>query len=189
MRILDIVKTLGTTALSVALPGVAPLLIGTVNALLPPDKQLPDTATGVDVERAVGTLSGAEKATLLGREFDVAELRIKEDGSALRAMLAADAANPHSTRPRIALVACYTVCGISTVFALLLAVVAITGTPEELGLLLDGWPFMAALLLPMVGWLDRYFSILRNEQRDRLDATADAPPARGLGGLLGRFVK
>ena len=51
MKLWDIVKTVGSAALQVALPGTGSLIVGAVNELLPDDKKLPAGATGDDVNK------------------------------------------------------------------------------------------------------------------------------------------
>ena len=70
MKLFDILKTVGGGIVSNFVPGGA-ALIATVNAVLSGDNQLPENATGHQINAALGTLSGAEKASIMKKEFDV----------------------------------------------------------------------------------------------------------------------
>ena len=102
MKLWDVIRSVGSAALQVALPGTGSLIVGAVNELLPNDKKLTANATGDDISSAISSLPPAQQATILSKEFDVSITQIKESNSTVRAMLESDANNPHTTRPYIA---------------------------------------------------------------------------------------
>jgi len=51
-----------------------------------------------------------------------------------------------------------------------------------------GWPFVAAIVLPFVGWINSYFGKLVVEQRQKLDAATGRTAPHGIAGLLSGLV-
>ena len=97
-KLMDIIKTVGAGIIRETVPGGG-LLLGAINAILPADKKLPDTATGQDIDYVIKGLPAESRAAILDKEFDVELTQIKESYSTLRVMLEQDAKNQHSTRP------------------------------------------------------------------------------------------
>jgi hypothetical protein len=189
MKLWDIVKTVGAGAFSTMVPGGAAIL-ATVNSLLPEDKKLPENASGSDIQSTISTLPPEQQAQLMDKEYDVQITEIKESHSTARTMLEAEAKSTHTTRPKIALGAFYLVAILSSliVIAWLYAVVVVKDE-KLVKAIVDGWPWVTALLLPFVGWLDRYFGILKQEQKNRLDAVSGNNKPTGIAGLISTLVK
>lgn len=187
MNLLDIIKTVGSAALRTMVPGGG-LILQAVNEFLPDDKKLPAGATGDQVKAAAESLPPAERAQLLGREFDVDETQIKESNETLRVMLQADATSTHTTRPYIAKGAFQVVAVVVLVVVSLWAYGVGMGKPEMVKTIMDGWPFVLGVIGPFVMLLRAYFGVLRQEHRQRLDA-AGGTPSPGVVGALAALIK
>ena len=187
MKLFDIIKTVGSGIISTVVPGGGAIL-GIVNALLPGDKQLPSNATGADMSVAVAGLSSSDRLKLEAKEFDVDITQIKESYSTVRAMLEADNANPHSTRPKIALGAFYVIA-----FSVVVAVDAwaygvITGNATMVKAVMGGWQFILAIIGPLVTLLWAYFGILKAEHKNKLDAANGSSTPSGITGLISSLI-
>lgn len=175
MKLLDILGKVGGGVLKSAIPGGA-LVVDIVNQFLPDGAKLPAETTGTDLQKAVDALPPAQRAELLGREFDVEEARINANVALMTG------APAQETRAWIAKWA-FVLVAFVTVSAVLVWGVAAIGYKDEtlVKTITDGWEWLVALLLPFVGWLNRYFGILRAEQRDRLNAGNGSTDAAGAG--------
>ena len=150
MKLWDIIKTVGSAAIQVALPGVGSGIVAAVNAFLPDDNKLPSGATGDDINNAVSRLSPDQQASLMEKEFDVSITQIKESNSTVRAMLESDVKNPQSTRPYIAKGA-FHVIAFSIIATMSSWVYAVFMKDEELiSNIMDGWQFILAVIGPLV---------------------------------------
>lgn len=187
MNIWDIVKTVGTGIVA-TLPG-GPLVLGAVNALLPDDKQLPDTATGQQIGNAVSTLPPEAQVELLSKEFEVDITHIKESHSTVRTMLESDAANPQSTRPHIALGSFYVVAFAVVIIVSVWAYGVAMADNAMVKAVVDGWPFVIAVLAPLVTLLHAYFGVLKREHKNRLDAAQGISAPSGIAGILSALIK
>lgn len=187
MKLMDVIKTVGSGAVRELIPGGG-MLIEAVNAWLPEDKRLPVNATGSDIGSAVGSLPPEQRAQLMAKEFDVDLTRIREANETVRAMLDADTKNPHTTRPHIAKGAFYVVAFTSVVTVLAWAYGVLTGNAEIVGAVTDGYAFVLSVIGPLVTLLWAYFGILRAEQKNRLDAARGNSTPSGVGGILANIV-
>jgi hypothetical protein len=188
MKLGDILKTVGTGILTAAFPAAAPV-IGLVNGFLPDDKKLPETATGTQVAAAVDSLPPDKRAELMSREIDLEETWAKEKGATVRAMLESDANNPHTTRPHIALGSFYVVAFAVVVIVSVWAYGVWDDDPKMVKAVVDGWPFVLAVLAPLVTLLRAYFGVLNREHKQRMDAANGAAPPAGIAGVLASLIK
>lgn len=187
MKLFDILKTVGGGIISTIVPGGGAIL-SVVNALLPSDKQLPSDATGADVGVAMGGLSSADRLKLEAKEFDVDIAQIKESHSTVRAMLESDVVNPHSTRPRIALGAFY-VIAFTVIFAVgAWAYGVVTGNDTMVKTVMAGYPFILAMIGPLVTLLWAYFGVLKAEHKNKLDAANGSSRPSGISGLISSLI-
>ena len=177
MKLLEIIKTIGSAAVQVAFPGTGSLIVAGINELLPDGSKLPATATGSDISNAVASLPADQRACLLEREFDVEIMQIKESNSTLRVMLESDASNPHSTRPKIAYQAFQVVAAVTLIVVAMWASAVINDNVKMVNTITDGWAFVAVIISPFVIWLNSYFGILKAESSDRLNAASGLPPS------------
>ena len=183
MKLWDVIKSVGSGAVREVVPGGG-ILVDAVNEFLPDDKKLPADATGSDMQAAVDSLPPDQRAQLLGREFDV---QIEQHHS-LQAMLQAEQASTHTTRPRIALGASHLVAFVSIVAISLWAYAIGAGDEEMVTAVTDGWPFVAAVVGPFVTLLWAYFGVLKQEQRNRLNA-ANGSTSGALSSIISQIIK
>jgi len=187
MKLLDIVKKVGSGLVREMVPGGG-LLISAVNALLPRGTNLPDNATGDDINVAIQALPATKQASVMEKEFDVEITEIKESHSTLRTMLETDANNPHSTRPYIAKGAFYVVAFVIILVMGVWAYGAITGHVEMVVEIMSGGPFILAIIGPFVTLLWAYFGILKSEHRGKLNAANGLQAHGGIASLLSSFI-
>jgi hypothetical protein len=62
------------------------------------------------------------------------------------------------------------------------------GDKPMVAAIMNGWPFVAAIVAPMVALLYAYFGILKTEQKHRLDAAEGNTQPRGLTGLISSLI-
>lgn len=112
-------------------------------------------------------------------------MRVK--GDTLQAMLNAERTSQHTTRPKIALGSfrILAFCSIAVVSVFTYAVIA--GDEVMVAAVVNGWPFVAAIVGPFVGLLYAYFGILRKESKDRVDALNGGSTGI-VDGLLSKFT-
>lgn len=187
MKILDIIKKVGVGVISTVVPGGG-LIIGAVNALLPSDQQLPSNATGADMSVAMASLSPSDRLILEAKEFEVDITQIKESHSTVRTMLEADVANPHSTRPKIAMGAFHVIAVTDIIGVGLWAWGVIAGNAIMVKTVLEGWPFILAMNAPLVTLLWAYFGVLKTEHKNKLDAANGSTAPAGITGLLSSLI-
>jgi hypothetical protein len=189
MKLWDILKTVGTGVITSVTGGAAPLVLGAINAVLPDDAKLPEGATGQQAQDALASIPAEARAKLMDKEFDVQITQIKEQHSTARTMLETEAVSPHSTRPKIALGAFYVVSGISILVASGWFYAVVTSDSIMIKAITDGWPWLAAITLPFIGWLNRYFGILAKEQKQKLDAARNVPSPEGIKSIVSSFLR
>lgn len=188
MDFLNIAKTVGAGLFSAVVPGGA-AIISAVNASLPDEYKLSDNATGNQIAEQVEKLSPELKAKVALKKFDVDITRIKQEHATAQAMLIADATNPQSTRPKIAYQSFVVVSVISLMFAFALVYAVLIRDHELLKVLGQSWGYSIALVAPFVAWLNRYFGILRDENRDKLNASNGGVAGKpGLIESLGKLI-
>jgi len=187
MDIWDIVKKVGAGVISDLVPG-GRQVVGIVNELLDEGKKLPLTATGSQVEEAIRGMTPTQKALLMEKQFDVEVIDLKESNSTLRAMLASDAANPHTTRPRVVLGMFRVVAFSVTTTTSLWAYAVATDNDVMVAAVTNGWPFMLSIIGPFLVVINAYFGILRAEHQTRIYAASGTAP-QSLVGLLSSFIK
>lgn len=188
MNFMDVVKTVGSGVLSV-IPGGSAVL-GVVNAFLPDEDKLPDNATANQVNAAVSNLTPGQRAEIMHKEFEVDITQIKESHSTVRAMLEADAKNPHSTRPYIAKHSFHLIAVISLITALMWAYGVGAENDMLVKTVMNGWPFVLAIVSPFVVLLKAYFGILKQENKNKLDAAQGITPTpiKGFAGVVNSFL-
>ncbi len=189
MKLWDIVKTVGSAALQVALPGTGSLIVGAVNELLPDDKKLPAGATGDDVNNAIAKLPPEQQASVMEKEFDVSITQIKESNSTVRTMLESDAKNPHSTRPYIAKGSFHVVAFVVIVTISVWAYGVLVSDDSLVKTVMGGWQFVLAVIGPLVTLLWAYFGVLKQEHKNKLDAANGSSTPAGIAGILSSIIK
>ncbi|WP_417448343.1 hypothetical protein [Idiomarina abyssalis] len=186
MKLLDIVTKVGGGILSAVVPGAAPI-IAAVNAFLPEDSQVPESATGTQISSAISSLPADKQAELLGREFDVDITQIKEENATLRAVIESDINNPQSTRPYIAKQSFHLLALVTIIVAAMWGYSVIVENDLMTTAIMDGWPFIATLLGTFATVLLRYFGAIQKEQKQRLDAAGGISPSGFVGAVKSLF--
>lgn len=189
MKLFDIIKKVGGSALKNIVPGAAGV-IDFVNELSDGDNQLGPNATGDEIHNVISKLPADQRASVLEKEYDVQITKIKEENETVRAVLNADKDNPQSTRPYIAKHS-FHVIGFSTVMANVIWAYAVwDGDDKLVDAVVNGWPFVAAINAPLVTVLLRYFGVIAVEHKDKLDAAGGKPTApSGILGVIGSLIK
>ncbi len=189
MDLWSIVKSVGSAALQVALPGTGSLIVGAINELLPGDKQLPETATGAEAKNALDGIPADQRAELKLRQFDVTIEQLQQAGESNRAMLAAESTSTHTTRPYIAKGSFQVVAATILIAISAWAYGVVTGDDAMIEKVVSGWPFILAATAPLVALLRAYFGILKTEQRDKLNSSQGAPAQSGIASLVSALIK
>lgn len=159
-------KNLGESLINVA-PTIGGLLLGNVGA-----------AGGMLLAQLFGTENTPEAIAqaietdpkAIEKIQELEKTKFEEKAKTLRAMLEGEAISKHTTRPKIAYGAFLVVSFISIGIFVVWAVAALQGNTELVQTIQDYWPFVLGLIMPFVGWLNSYFGVLRDEQKDKLDA-------------------
>ena len=175
MKLKEIALKVGSGLIRDMVPGGGLLLDG-VNALLGDGDKLGPDATGDDLLKL--------PPQVLEKQYDVQIEQIRESHETARTMLQVESVSTHTTRPRIALGAFHVVAAVSLIAVAVWASAVLRKDVDTLKVVVDGWPFLLAVIGPFVGWLNRYFGILKDEHRNRLDAVSANTKPRGLAGLL-----
>ncbi len=187
MKLWNIAKDIGVGLIKEVVPGGG-LLIKAINAVLPDGMDLPDDATGDDINHIVSSLPPEQQAQIMNKEFDVEMTQIKESNETVRVMLESDVKNPHSTRPYIAKHS-FHVVAFTDLLAISIWAWAVITSENPLKNLTEGWPFILAVTGTLTTLLLAYFGILKQEHKNKLDAAAGAPQPSGLAGLISSFIK
>lgn len=117
------------------------------------------------------------------RQIEADNFKVR--GDTLQAMLLAESKSKHTTRPKIAYQAFQVVSAISLLIVFGWVFAVITDNETMVNMIVEGWPFVAAIIFPFIGWLNNYFGVLRKEDKDRLDAATGNIPT----GLISTLVK
>lgn len=186
MNLGDILKTVGSGLIKTLVPGGG-LLIDAVNGFLPDDKKLPNTATGQDAQNAIDTLTPEQKANVLSKEYDVEIEEIRGFTDRFKAMAEVDASG-NTTRPEIAImmarIIAFSVITIITIFA----VAVINDNKDMITEIVNGWPFVVAILGTPTALLRSYFAMRTKEKQHKYEATTGIKPQANLiSALIGRF--
>ena len=152
-------------------------MVEAVNAILPDAVQISPDMTGDVVKQKLKGLPAGVRAEILNKEFNVELETVKQQHTTIRAMLEAEAAAPHTTRPYIAKGSFIVVA-----FACILAVsiwawATVAGNTVTVRHVTEGWQFILAVIGPLVTLLWSYFGVLRKEQSNRLNAANGLPTA------------
>ncbi len=186
MNVSDILKRVAGAGIEVAasaIPGGSAVL-SLVNSFLPPEKKLPETATGQQLTDAVASLPPEQRLALMSKELDV-EIAKENAWVQVQGSLAAADESGKSTRPEIALMMAKLVVGITVAEAVAIAWVATTTGK------FPPWELVAALLsLPTV-LLRAYFGMRTEEKKARYAAAVGGEVAQGsaLAGVFKAFTK
>ena len=185
-KLFDAIKGPLLSVASTLIPG-GPLILGAVNAMLPDDKKLPESATGGDIRNAVNQLPAEQRGSLMEKQLDVEIAEINSWEGIQASLSQADAAGS-STRPYIAQMMAWCVV---VVIALFIAVwVSAIGADkvEVLKVLKDSWPMILTVIGTPTALLRAYFGMRTKEKTARYSA-ASGQPSGMLAGLISAFKK
>lgn len=188
MNLWDIAKTVGTGIIRNVVPGGS-AIIDTVNAFLPDGGKLDGNATGEDIASAVQSLPAEQRVELMAKQFEVDITQIKESNSTVRVMLESDSANPHSTRPKIALGSFYVIAFTIVITIAMWAYGVAIKDANLVKTVMDGWPFVVGVIAPLVTLLWAYFGVLKQEHKQRMDAAGGRSTPSGIAGILSTILK
>ena len=178
MNLLKILGTVGSAVVSTMVPGGAAIVAG-VNAFLPDDKKLPESATGTEVQNAVSALPPEKQAEILAKEYDVEIAKI-ESWATIQGHLSKAEAAGASTRPEIAMMMAWlVVLQVTTICILMGASVAIVNN-ELLSTIKEFWPMLLASMGIPAGLLRAYFGMRTEEKKHRVHAATGVAPIAGI---------
>ena len=100
----------------------------------------------------------------------------------------ADTKTPHTTRPYIAKGAFHVVAFVTIVVISLWAYGVAVKDEALVTAIMGGWQFVLAVIGPLVTLLWAYFGILKQEQRNKLNA-ATGSTTGGLSGIISNILK
>ena len=170
MGFLDVLKTIGSTAVSLFVPG-GPAIVAAVNAVLPEDRKLPATATGQDIQNASDSLPPEVQVELGQQDVD---LELGLDRGWTERVKAMSKADGQSTRPKIAhemsQVLAFEICAF-TVWCFLY--------PEQMSNPVL-WTVFGVLTGVPAAILNKYFGELRKEAANRIAGANGVSPVAGV---------
>jgi hypothetical protein len=187
MKISEIIKAAATIgapffpALAAAIP--------VVNAFLPDDKKLPDTATGGDVEGAIRGLPADRQVELLNADIDLEKTKVIENTKVTQALAEVDKAGA-STRPAIAMCFTITVCFNALLTVSMWAYAVLAGQNELLTTIIDSWQMILAINAPFLLVIKAYFG-MRTDEKNTRQHTANglASPLKGIASVISAIRK
>lgn len=185
-KIFDTIKGPLLTAASTLIPG-GPLILGAINAMLPDDEKLTESATGSDMRNAVNKLSPDQRASLMEKELEVEIADIKS-WEGIQASLSKADATGASTRPYIAMMMAWVVTIEVAVIVLAWAYAVIDDRPLMITEINDAWPMLLAIVATPTALLRAYFGMRTKEKTTRYNAAAGQPTSI-IGSLIGAFRK
>jgi len=186
MNLGDILKTVGSGLIKTLVPGGG-LLLDVVNGFLPGDKKLPNDATGEQAQSAIDALSPEQRASVLEKEYDVKIEEIKGFTDRFKAMAEVDATG-NTTRPQIAMM--MSVCVVFSVIVTIsiFSYAVIEGKEAMIKSIMDGWPFLLAILGTPTALLRAYFAMRTKEKQHKYEAaTGVKPQANLINTIISRF--
>lgn len=183
MNLLKILGTVGSGLVSALVPGGGAIVAG-INAFLPDDKKLPETATGTQVQDAISTLPPQQQAEILSKEYDVEIAKVNAWVDIQGHLSKADEAGA-STRPQISMMMAWlVVLQVFTICAVMAATIAMRDN-ELLSTFKEFWPFLIASMGIPAKLLHSYFGMRTEEKKHRVQAaTGVAPIASALASLF-----
>jgi len=182
MDLLNIVKGIGEGLIK-TLP-LGGLIVDTVNNFLPDNLKLPDNPTGNEVQVAISSLPAEAQKELYSKQFEVDITQIKESNSTLRVMLESDAKSTHTTRPYIAKGAFKVVAFSIMLVMSVWAIAVLEKDTQMIDSIMGGWQFVLAVIAPFVTLLLGYFGILKQESKNRLDASNGKSEPTGIASIV-----
>lgn len=185
-KLFDAIKGPLLTAASSVIPG-GPLILGAVNAMLPDDKKLPETATGNDIRNAVNQLPPEQRGSLMEKKLDVEIAEINSWEGIQASLSKADQAGS-STRPLIALMMAWCIVLFVALFSIVWGYSVVADHYDTLETLNESWPMMLAVIGTPTTLLRSYFGMRTKEKTARYSA-ASGQPVGAIANLIGALRK
>lgn len=183
MNFKEILKTVGSGLISTLVPGGSAIIEG-INAFLPVDKKLPENSTGIQAQNAISNLSPEVQQQVLTKKYDVKVEEIRGFTDRFKAMAEVDKTG-NTTRPAIAMmmakIISFAVIAIISVFT----VAVINNDTAMIKSIVDGWPFIVAILGTPTALIRSYFAMRTKEKQQKYEAaTGTSAPVNLLASLF-----
>lgn len=185
MNILNIIKSAGTRLIKDVVPGGG-LAIAAINALLPGGTNIPEDATGDDLEAAVNSLPADQRESILSKQIDLKITESNNWASIQDAHATADASGS-STRPEIAMMMAKVVALSVLLNSIALLAAVLLGNQEVIKALSDAWPLILAILGTPTILLKAYFGLRTQEKKARYAASIGSDA--GAGGIASSLIQ
>jgi hypothetical protein len=185
MKIKNILDTAATIA-GIAFPPVG-LAIKAVNAFLPDEDKLPETATGAEVKSKLENLPPEIQAQINAKYVELEIVESNNDASKFIAAMKADETG-NTTRPQIAdrMAWVITFASMGTVSAVFIALLKDDAT--LLGSLNDSWQLILAAISTPTAVVLHYFGKRTEDKKSRYAITAGYNPVQPAG-ILSKLFK
>lgn len=168
MNLLKILGNVASGIFSNVVPGGAAIVAG-INAFLPDDKKLSESATGVQVQDAISTLPPDQQVALLSKKYDVEIAKVNAWADIQMHLNKADESGA-STRPKISIMMAWlVVLQVLTICILMSACIAMQNN-EMLSTFKEFWPFLLASMGIPAKILHSYFGMRTEEKKHRVHA-------------------
>lgn len=183
MNIESILKKVGGAIIRDAVPGGG-LIVDAINSVLPDDKKLDATATGIQAQTAVNALPPEQRAPIMTKELDVEMTQANAWAQVVDSLSKADAAGS-STRPQIAVMMARVVAFAVIMATASWAIAIFSGKTDLLKTLNDSWGLLLAILGTPTALLRAYFGMRSDEKKARYAAATggQVQPSGLLAGL------
>lgn len=187
MKISDILKA-GATIGAAFFPPLA-AVIPVVNAFMPSGQKLAETATGSEVSAAIATLPPEQQSTLLGAEIDLEKTKVIEHTKVISELAKVDATG-NSTRPDIAVDFSRVISYVVILIVTMWAVAVYNSDTNPLSTINESWPFILAIITPLLAVIRSYFGMRTDEKNTRQHAAnGTQAPLKGIANLISMIRK
>ena len=163
-----ILKTVGSGLISNLVPGGS-AIVSSINAFLPDDKKLPDTATGDQAQSAINSLPPETQAQILCKEHDVKIEEIRGFTDRFKAMTDVDKSG-NTTRPEIAKMMAQVVCFTIIVIVSMYSYAIASHDTDMIKAINEGWPMLTAIIATPTALLRSYFAMRTKEKQQKYEA-------------------
>lgn len=178
---------IGASLVGTAYPPLG-LAIKAVNMVLPPDHQLPESATGNDVYNHMDSLPSDVQLELMGKEIDL-EIQEVKSHEAIQIALASADATGSSTRPYIAKMMAWAVLLTVLPLAWVFSYAVVTGDDKVVAAIADNYLVILALIGTPTTLLVAYFGMRTKEKAMRQAVAHGHPPPLNPLGIIGKLLK
>lgn len=178
MDLAKILRKVGASIFSSVVPGGG-IILDAVNAVLPKEKKLGNSATGADIETAIKTLPPDKQVELLSKKFNVEIVEIQEWSKVVASLAEADKTG-RTTRPKIANRMAWLIAGSVSVILFIIAWAVLSKNHEMMKAIGKAWPFIMFLIGIPAGIVNSYFGKRTKEKQSRYSTASGVPMAGGI---------